>query len=170
MDEQSMFHLYICGIYSISGMSDPARKCPPYWKADMHALERLLWLKALFDHLEKCYRNGTYGLPQVPSTDVKMITPVIDLKHVLNVVKHIVERKVRVCANGSKKIQGIDYQESFASALLGLTFNLSIVICCWFVMLVYHLDISNCFQCTTDESTEHLWMGSLLPEWIQMLK
>ena len=77
---------------------------------------------------------------------------------------------MRVCVNGSKQVQGVDYQESFASALLGITFNLFIAISCWFGMEVYHLDISNCFKCTPDESPEKLWMGPIFPEWMDMIK
>ena len=99
-----------------------------------------------------------------------MIPPVRALKLLRNTVKQIDERKVRVCVNGSQQTQGIDFQESFAAALLGMTFNLFIAVACWFSMDVYHLDISNCFQCSPDESEEKLWMGPIFPEWIDTLK
>ena len=164
LDEQDMFDLYMCGVASITGMSDPARKYPPYCKASMCTPKKLLWLKTLYDHLEKCYRNEMYRIPQEPPPGVRKIPPVIVLNHLLNIMKQIDGRKIRVCVNGSKQIQGIEYQESFASALLGLTINLFIAIACWLGMDVYHLDISNCFQCTPDESDEHLWMGPIFPE------
>ena len=79
------------------------------------------------------------------------------------------ERKIRVCCNGSKQIQGIDYEESFASALLAITMSLFFAVVCAIGMDVYHFDISNCFQSTPDEKASKIWMGPIFPEWIDML-
>ena len=162
--------LVAMGINSISGSSDPVLKCPPNWRAALKSPDKLKWLKALYDHLEKCYHNGTYGIPRTPPPGVSVIPPVIVLKHLLNVVKQMDERKIRVCCNGSKQIQGIDYEESFASALLAITMSLFFAVVGSLAMDVYHLDISNCFQSTPDEKGTKLWMGPIFPEWIDMLR
>ena len=158
------------GINSIAGSSDPVLKCPPNWRAAMKGSDKQKWIKALFDHLEKCYINGTYGIPTIPPPGASVIPPVIVLKHLLNVVKQIDERKIRVCCNDSKQVQGVDFEESFASALLALTMALFFAIVGSLGMDVYHFDISNCFQCTPDENPSKLWMGPIFPEWIDMLK
>ena len=170
LDDEFIREIYDHGISSLTGMSDPARKCPSHWHAAMKRAEKPLWINSLYDHLEKCYINGTYSIPNIPPPGARVIPPVRALKHLHNVVKQIDERKVRVCVNGSKQIQGLDYQESYAAALLKITLNLFIAICCWFQMYIYHLNISNCFQCTPDESPDKLWVGPIFPEWIDMLR
>ena len=116
------------GITSISNMSDPSKKCPVNWKMAMQNHDAGLWKEALYSHLVKCYNMGTYGIPQVPPPGARVIPPVRTLKLLRNTVKQIDERKVRVCVNGSQQTQGIDFQESFAAALLGMTFNLFIAL------------------------------------------
>ena len=150
------------GIASISNMNDSSKKCPVNWKMAMQNHDDGLRREALYSHLVKCYNMGTYGIPQVAPPGARVIPPVRALKLLRNTLKQIDERKVRVCVNGSQQTQGIDFQESFAAALLGMTFNLFIALACWFSMDVYHLDISNCFQCTPDESEEKLWNGTYL--------
>ena len=107
--------------------------------------DAVLWREALFTHRVKCYNMGTYGIPQVAPSGARVIPPVRALKLLRNTVKQIDERNVRVCVNGSQQTQGIDFQESFAAELLGMTFNFFIALACWFYMDIYHLDISNCF-------------------------
>ena len=94
LEEDFLGSLYEYGVASISGMSDPARKCPTHWKVAMKTPEGLLWIQALHDHLEKCYINGTYGIRQEPPSGARVIPPVIALKHLHNVVKQIDERNI----------------------------------------------------------------------------
>lgn len=170
LQENYIQDFYQVDIASISNMSDPSKKCPVNWKMAIKSHDAGLWRQALYTHLVKCYNMGTYGIPQVAPPGARVIPPVRALKLLRNTVKQIDERKVRVCVNGSQQTQGVEFQESFAAALLGMTFNLFITLACWFHMDVYHLDTSNCFQCTPDDSEEKLWMVPIFPEWIDMLK
>ena len=47
-----------------------------------------------------------------------MLPLVLALRNELDAQNHFDERKVRVCANGSKKIQGLDCNESHAPGVL----------------------------------------------------
>ena len=88
------------GINSIAGSSDPVLKCPPNWRAAMKSDDKQKWLKALYDHLEKCYTNGTYGIPTTPPPGASVIPPVI-------VLKHLLKEKSEYAAMGLNKSKGL---------------------------------------------------------------
>jgi hypothetical protein len=53
-----------------------------------------------------------------------------------------------MCANGSKQIQGLDYDESYAPAILGTTLRVQIALSVMLGLLLWHMDVYNAFQST----------------------
>jgi hypothetical protein len=88
-------------------------------------------------------------------------------------VHRLVERKLRLCAHIGQQIAGLDYDESFAPAILATSLRLSVVLVCQLGVWLFHLDVSNSFQSTPDRNpktflwcfTEYLlWFESRFPE------
>jgi hypothetical protein len=84
------------------------------------------WLDGVFKHLDGCLQYGTYGLPQhqVPPADVVALPAFLALRNKLDSQNRLDKRKVRMCADGSKQIQGLDYDKSYAPAILGPTLQI----------------------------------------------
>ena len=56
--------------------------------------------------------------------------------------------KVRMCDDGSKQIQGLDYDEPYAPAILSTTLRVQIALSVMFGLPMWHMDVSNAFQST----------------------
>jgi hypothetical protein len=76
-----------------------------------------------------------------------------------------------MCANGSKQIQGLDYDESYAPAVLGTTLHIQIALSVMLGLPLWHMDISNAFQSTPAPVVEgkRIWLR-YFPEYLIWLK
>jgi hypothetical protein len=76
-----------------------------------------------------------------------------------------------MCANGSNQIQGLDYDESYAPAILGTTLRIQIALSISLCLPMWHLDISNAFRSTAAPIHEgkHIWLRCF-PEYLAWLQ
>jgi hypothetical protein len=156
---------------SIAGSSDAHLVTPKHWGIAMKSPFKREWLDGLFKHIDGCLQYGTYGLPQVPPESVVILPTVLALRNKLDANSRLDEHKVRMCANGSKQIQGLDYDESYAPAILGTTLHIQIALSVMLGLPMWHMDISNAFQSTPAPLVEgkHIWL-CCFPEYMDWLR
>ena len=96
---------------------------------------------------------------------------VLALRNKLDAQNHLDERKVRMCADGSKQIQGLDYDESYAPAILSTTLRVQIALSVMLGLPMWHMDVSNAFQSTPAPIVEgkRIWLRCF-PEYLMWLK
>jgi hypothetical protein len=113
---------------SIAGSNDAYLVTPKHWSSAMKSPFKREWLDGLFKHLNGCLQYGTYSLPMIPPSDVIVLPSVLAIRNKLDSFNRLAERKVRVCPDGSKQIQGLDYDESYAPAILLTTLRIQIAL------------------------------------------
>jgi hypothetical protein len=76
-----------------------------------------------------------------------------------------------MCANGSKHIQGLDYDESYAPASLATTLRIQVTLSVMLGLPMWHMDVSNAFQSTPAPVVEGkcIWLRCF-PEYLYWLK
>jgi hypothetical protein len=156
---------------SIAGSNDAYLVTPKHWSGALKSPFKREWLDGLFKHLDSCLEYGTYGLPQVPPSNVVVLPTVLALRNKLDAHNRLDERKVRMCADGSKQVQGLDYDESYAPAILGTTLRIQFALSVLLGLPVWHMDVSNAFQSTPAPVVEgkRIWLRCF-PEYIMWLK
>jgi hypothetical protein len=156
---------------SIAGSTDAYHVTPKHWGLAMKSPFKREWLDSLFKHLDGCLQYGTYGLPQVAPSDFVILPTVLALHNKLDAQNRLDERKVRMCANGSKQIQGLDYDELYAPAILGTTLCVQIALSIMLGLPLWHMDASNAFQSTPAPIVEgkRIWLRCF-PEYLIWLK
>jgi hypothetical protein len=98
---------------------------------------------------------GTYGCPTIPPPGATILPAVIVLKLVLNQLKQAAMRKTRICVNGSVQIQGRDYEKPYTPTLLAPSTKILIAVACYLNWQLFHFDVHNAFQSTTDPGDIH---------------
>ena len=88
-------------------------------------------------------------IPQVGKT---ILDPIMALKHKLDEFNRLEERKLRLCAHGGQQLPGIDYDESYAPAILGASMRMLVALSAWLGLRLFYADVSNAFQSTPDET------------------
>jgi hypothetical protein len=157
---------------SITGSFDAYLVTPKHWGVTMKSPFKREWLDGMFKHLlNSCLQYGTYGLPQVPPSNVVVLPTVLALRNKLDAQNRLGERKVRMCANGSKQIQGLDYDKSYAPAILGTTLRVQLALSVMLRLPLWHMDVSNAFQSTPAPviKGKHIWLRCF-PEYLFWLK
>ena len=86
----------------------------------------------------------------IPPTGACVLDGILAIKHKIDEYNRLVERKLRLCAHGGQQIAGLDYNESYAPAILATSLRLSVVLACHLGVWLFHLDVSNAFQSTPD--------------------
>ena len=96
---------------------------------------------------------------------------VLALRNKLDSQNHLDKRKVRICADGSKQIQGLDYDEAYAPAILSTTLRVQIALSVTLGLPMWHMDVSNAFQSTPAPIVEGklIWLRCF-PEYLMWLK
>ena len=137
-------------VWSIAHPKSSVLACPSSFKACMKGPHRPAWLAALFKHLDSNQGYGTFAAPCIPPPGACVLDAILAIKHKTDEYNRLVERKLRLCAHGGQQIAGVDYDESYAPAILATSFRLCIVMACHLGLWLWHLDVSNAFQSTPD--------------------
>ena len=107
------------------------------------------WKISVFKAFDKMHNSITWSEP-FPITllpkDTKLLSPRIAFAIKLTPVDHFYELSSRICANGSKMEEGIDFYCSYAPVCDADSFRLVIAVAAEEGMVGYFLDISNAFQ------------------------
>jgi hypothetical protein len=76
-----------------------------------------------------------------------------------------------MCDNGSKQIQGLDYDESYAPTILRTTLRIQIALLVMLGLPLWHMDVPNAFQSMPAPVVEgkHIWL-CCFPEYLIWLK
>jgi hypothetical protein len=156
---------------SIAGSNDAYLVTPKHWGVAMKSPYKHKWLDGLFKHLNGCLQYGTYGMPQIPPADVIVLPTMLALRNKLDSQSRLDECKVCMCVNGSQQIQGLDYDESYAPAILGTTLCIQISLSILLGLPMWHMDVSNAFQSMPAPVVEgkRIWLRCF-PEYIAWLK
>jgi hypothetical protein len=159
-------------VWSIATANSPHLQCPSSFRVCMRGPYRQAWLDALFKHLDSNAGYGTFADPSIPPTNACILDGILAIKHKLDEHNRLVERKLRLCAHGGQQIAGLDYDESYAPAILATSFRLTVVMACHLGVWLFHLDVSNAFQSTPDRDPKTflrcfpeylLWFESRFP-------
>jgi hypothetical protein len=149
-------------------------KCPRHWGEVLKGPYVKEWKEALFSHLDSNDSYGSFGPPSVPPSDVTVLDAVLALKHKLDELGRLDERKVRMCVNGSQQVEGIDYSDSYAPTVSATAMRIMIAITAKLSHLgvsLWHSDIKNAFQGTPATPVEgrRVWIR-LYPEFMEWYK
>jgi hypothetical protein len=104
---------------------------------------------AHFENFKKVYRTGTWSAPVLRSLlppDAVILPPRSVYAVKPSEVANVYDLQVRNCANGSKKIEGIHYDQSFAPVSSIDSIRMMIALGAAQRKTAYTLDISNAFQ------------------------
>ena len=93
--------------------------------------------------------------PIVPPGDATVLDSVVAIKHKLDEMNRLLERKVRLCANGSQQVAGLNFDKSYAPAILASSLCMLCSVACWLRVTLWHVDVSNAFQSTPDSQTSY---------------
>ena len=103
----------------------------------------------MYNAYDKMHRTGTLSLPfsmtHLPS-QTTVLRPRLTCEVKITDSDNYYELKVRMCADGSRMIMGLDYDLSYAPVIDGDILLLMIAVSTSLGMTFYFLDISNAFQ------------------------
>ena len=128
----------------------------------------------MFAAYDKMHRMGSLSLP-FPQTqldkDTAILRPRLTCEVRITDSDNYYELKVRLCADGSRMVVGIDYDLSFAPVIDGDTLLLMIVVATSKRMKFYFLDISNAFQSNIihdDNKRQYIHLPSMCMKWFKL--
>ena len=104
------------------------------------------------------------------SPDTKILRPRLSCEVKITDSEHYYETKIRLCADGSSMIVGIDFDLSYAPVIEGDALLLMIAMAAARKLTLYFLDISNAFQTNVihDPNKRHyLRIPSLYMQWFR---
>jgi hypothetical protein len=104
---------------------------------------------AYFENYDKMYRTGTWNVPVLQSLlppDAVVLPPRSIYAVKPSEVANVYELQVRTCSNGSKMIEGVHYDQSFAPVSSIDSIQMMIALGAAQRKTAYTLDISNAFQ------------------------
>ena len=131
------------------------------------------WMDAIFEHYDKNHSTGTLSKPfprsQLPP-DTKIYPPRLAFKVKMTDVESYYELQTRLCINGSKPIQGIDFDVSFAPVADAMSVRTMICTAAHDNMIGTVLDISNAFQTNVIEDFSKKRYISLPSYYLSWLK
>jgi hypothetical protein len=156
---------------SIAGSTDACLITPKHWGIAMKSPFKRELLDGLCKHLDGCHQCGPYDLPQLPPPGVVILPRVLALRNKLDSQNRLDERKVRMCADDSKQIQGLDCDESHAPAILSTALRVQVALSVMLGLPMWHMDLSNAFQSTPAPLVEgkRIWLRCF-PEHLMWLK
>ena len=107
------------------------------------------WIECLFNCYDKMHNTGTLSCPfprnQLPK-DKKVLPTRLSFEVSLTDILNFYEIKVRMCANGSRMIQGVDFTSSYSPTVDADSFRLSMNIAASEKMIIVFIDASNASQ------------------------
>ena len=147
---------------------------PPHIGAALKSKNVGDWIDCLFAAYDKMHRTGTLSLP-FPQTqldkDTAILRPRLTCEVRITDSDNYYELKVRLCADGSRMVVGIDYDLSFAPVIDGDTLLLMIAVATSKRMKFYFLDISNAFQSNIihdDNKRHYIHLPSMYMKWFKL--
>ena len=119
------------------------------WGEALNSNIRSHWIECLFNCCDKMHNSGTLSCPfpriNIPAHK-KVLPTRLSFEVKLTDVLDFYEIKVRMCANGSKMIQGVDFSDSYAPTVDADSFRLTLNIAASEDMNIVFIDASNAFQ------------------------
>ena len=146
---------------------------PPHIGAAMKSKDRSDWMDCLFQAYDKMHKTGTLSIP-FPITmldhKVTILRPRLTCEVRITDTDNYYEEKIRLCADGSRMVMGVDYDLSYAPVIDGDILLLMIAVATSMGMVFYFLDISNAFQSNIihDPAKRHyIHLPPLYMEWFR---
>ena len=135
------------------------------------------WIECLFNSFDKMHNSGTLScpFPRIKIPEGKKVLPTrLSFEVKLTDVLDFYEITIRMCANGSKIIQGQDFTVSYALTVDANSFRLAIAIAASDEMILVFIDASNAYQtnvisdpnkrvCITLTTVYLDWFGARFP-------
>ena len=123
--------------------------CPNHIGEALQSQLRSLWIDCLFDAYDKMHKTCTlsipFFLPQLPE-GTTILRPRLTCEVKITDSEDYYELKYRMCADGSRMVEGLDYDISYAPVIYGDSLLLMIALAASKKLTFYFLDISNAFQ------------------------
>ena len=133
---------------------------------------RIEWKKSLWEACDKNAKVGTFTAP-FPAEEVpaghKILNSRITFKVKNTDVDNMYDLYSRHCANGSIQVKGVDYFTSYAAIATADSIRISSAFGASGKMLVYAIDIGNCFQTNLQEVHQRVYLKAppLYIEWLK---
>ena len=111
------------------------------------------------------HNSGTLSCPfmrQEVSKDLKVLATRLSFEVKLTDVDDYYEIKVRMCANGSKMVQGVDFSESYAPTVDADSYRFMMNISAMDRMIITFIDASNAFQTNVIQTHTKEYMSHCL--------
>ena len=148
-------------------------KTPNHVGEALHSNIRTYWIECLFNCYDKMHNTATLSCPFLRSslqTTVKILNTRLSIEVKITDIDDFYEIKVRMCANGSKMIKGIDFLESYAPTADCASFIAIIIIAASEGMTIVFIDASNAFQTNVISDPRkrvYVSLPSLYLEWFK---
>ena len=149
-------------------------ECPPHIGKALKSELRSQWIDCLFDSYDKMHRTGTLSLPFLTSIlppNTTILRPRLSCEVKITDSDNYFEMKIRLCADCSRMVQGIDFDLSYAPVIDGESLLLMIAVATAKGMKFYFLDISNAFQSNVihDPTKRHyLHIPTMYMQWFKL--
>ena len=107
------------------------------------------WIEATFGGYDKMHRSSTFSRPFLRSSlppNSLILSPRLSFEVRNTDLDYFYNLRVRVCANGSKMIEGVHFDDSFSPAASGSSFCQGVSIATFLSMVFYFIDVDNAFQ------------------------
>ena len=131
------------------------------------------WIDTMFGAYNKMHNTGTLSCPLLKSLlpkDTKILPSKLSFEVKITDIAHFYELKTRFCANGSRQLEGIDFEVSFAPVADADSLRFMITIATSEGMIFIFIDASNAFQTNiiSDPKKRHyISIPTMYMEWIK---
>jgi len=135
-------HSHQC--YSIDSMLSFTVPCPKSYKDAQRSPEALAWKESMLMELEALVKRACWDIVKYPPSGTNILNChfVYKKKLKLGVVDRL---KSRLVVNGSKQVQGVDVDQTFAPVVKYNTLRIFLAIAAVHKMQVHQIDVENAF-------------------------
>ena len=138
-------------------LSSPPKEHRTFWDC-LDSTDRHHWIQAAYSQFRKNQSINLCSRPEpresVPS-DVKVLSTVLAPK-IKKKGSNLYEFTLRMCANGSRQVKGVDFDFSWSPTVSASGLRLTLMAASVFDLTIGTLDAVNCFQSTNREPSKRL--------------
>ena len=146
---------------------------PPHMGIALKSPYRAEWIEATFNGYEKMHRTSTLSRPFLRSMlppNALILSPRLSFEVRTTDLDFFYELKVRLCADGSKMLAGVHFDESYSPVCNGSSFCHAICLASVLAMVFYFIDADNAFQTNFIEDPSSRHYLSLPPYYLEWFK
>ena len=131
------------------------------------------WIDTMFGAYDKMHNTGTLSCPLLKTSlpkGTKILPAKLSFEVKITDIAHFYELKTRFCANGSRQLEGIDFEVSFAPVADADSLRFMIALATSEGMIFIFIDASNAFQTniiSNPAKRHYISIPTMYMEWIK---